>query len=286
MNDRYLWDGTGEVDPDVAHFERWAGTLGYAPRSHRPRPAALGRDDDSRRWLGYGIGLGLGAAAALLLVWLGGPRTAARPAATTTPMAAPAVQADAAGAARSRVVTPPPAAGSRVVTPPLGSSQAAPPVLPSAPEPEAGRAPRPRSAPPALPRSSSPSGASSGSSSSAAASPAAADELDTQDELSEEQRRAEQTRGEAQLKAHAEQLDRCFRTHAPKAPRGALIILKYTIDRDGSIRSPRLRRHNLPSPSQGYAVAQCLAKVIKTWRMSPRDPPLETYAMMLSPGPR
>jgi hypothetical protein len=67
MNDeklnQYLWDGTGEPDPDVVRLEELLGAL----RTERPAPALPARRTATRRLISVGI-KGLSAAAALLLV--------------------------------------------------------------------------------------------------------------------------------------------------------------------------------------------------------------------------
>jgi hypothetical protein len=65
MNDDYLWDRTGEPDPEIQHLEEVLGTLRY-----QPRPLAIpvqGQSDKKQSHFSY-----LAIAAAIAVVVLGG----------------------------------------------------------------------------------------------------------------------------------------------------------------------------------------------------------------------
>ncbi|MGA8030559.1 MAG: FecR domain-containing protein, partial [Bryobacteraceae bacterium] len=67
MNEEYLWNRTGEVDPEIAKLESLLAPLQYRPDTSRPRESLLGVAPARRRVWWWAAGL---AAAAVLIVGL------------------------------------------------------------------------------------------------------------------------------------------------------------------------------------------------------------------------
>src|SRR5262245_4432240 len=66
MNDDYLWDKTGEPDPEIEHLEQVLGTLRYQPRSFEvPRDRQMKDRATWRSWMAI-------AAAILIAIVAGG----------------------------------------------------------------------------------------------------------------------------------------------------------------------------------------------------------------------
>ncbi|MEZ4221711.1 MAG: hypothetical protein R3B13_12340 [Polyangiaceae bacterium] len=97
MTSDYLWDGSGEIDPDVSELEQQLRCLRYRPQAHRP----LRTEAPWRRTTWGALAL---AAIALLYVALGRD--------TTGIAGEEAVERPTPGAARAIVGAPPQAAGS------------------------------------------------------------------------------------------------------------------------------------------------------------------------------
>ncbi|MDQ2937928.1 MAG: hypothetical protein M3R67_10505 [Acidobacteriota bacterium] len=74
MNDDYLWDRTGEPDPEVQQLEQVLGTLRYQPRPLEipARPASLFKPNLLRNFAArYATGLAVAATIAVMLLGLG-----------------------------------------------------------------------------------------------------------------------------------------------------------------------------------------------------------------------
>jgi len=65
--DKYLWDGSGTPDPDVAHFERWVGHLGCGAAA---RPGSAHQTPTLPPRTGFRVGLVTGALAATAIAWI------------------------------------------------------------------------------------------------------------------------------------------------------------------------------------------------------------------------
>jgi len=70
MNDRYLWDGSGEADPDIQQLEKSLSGFRYRPRTPQEHPGALAE----RVRKGNRLWIAIAAAAALLIAGITGLR--------------------------------------------------------------------------------------------------------------------------------------------------------------------------------------------------------------------
>ena len=66
MNDEYLWDRSGEPDPEIQQLEEILGTLRY-----QPRPLAIPEQPQTRRRRFYSPSIAIAAAIAMMVVGLG-----------------------------------------------------------------------------------------------------------------------------------------------------------------------------------------------------------------------
>lgn len=267
MNDDYLWDGSGSLDPDVAYFERWAGQFGQSTSDGVVRLTPQ-RSEPRRRRSDSGSGLIWGAAAALFLVCLGlwGPKVP-RPSDPRPPASMLPAVVESDEGSTAEILSPPP-----LPEDPRTHRQ---------PEPEAS-APEAKVDPPAAttepPEDPEPAGRPLRSRPRVRPAPSASGTDETENELGP----AEIER----LRPFGPQIDACFRDHAPTNPKGGLIMLSIDFGRDGTVTRSTLERHNFIDGAEGRATGKCLASVLKRWRIPPSaEPRLDTPMVLFHPGP-
>lgn len=97
--------------------------------------------------------------------------------------------------------------------------------------------------------------------------------------------RPEGDRIAGQVLAYGRQIRRCFVAERG-VPTGALLWMRFEVTGDGAVTRPRLERHNLEDEPTAQRVAECLAAVLRLWRLPPSESSGSIVAPFVHPGQR
>ena len=85
------------------------------------------------------------------------------------------------------------------------------------------------------------------------------------------------------VRVYARQVDRCFGAGAGWLAPHAMIVMKFTVQTDGSVRDPRVVRHSITDPARATRIAGCIRKAVLQWRMPPSSAPVEIQYPFVNP---